>query len=401
MGACKQHNADVISSISEKGIPQSAILNLCIDIPEPDSKAISDFFLSFPGEGTDYKIAIEMIPQDGTQRQNTLTRIRTEILAGEGPDIFICSSDLPDYERSALFPFPRQLMERRTFLPLDNYIQEAQYMEWDKLLPPVMEAGRNDEGQFLLPLTYGINVFMIEKEAYTPKFDYPKTWKEMAETEEVEARILASSMPFYNLLGEFADYESDALLITEEELLSYSKQSSLLFQKYAQTPSDIQLTYILDGCFVVTGENGPQPINLEQDGKEYWMLSGYNLSGGITADIITYAGINRNTSHPKESFLVLDYLLYKNNQANSLFFSRNLPVHMDLYSQESPWHTHSMSQWNFEQFTRLREEINVAKFYTPLDKTVRDAWSLSADADELRELVHKQYVHMEMLLAES
>lgn len=401
LGACGQHGVNIDSDMAGNISSESITLSLCVDIPEMDSRSISDFFHAFPGVGSDFDITIETIPRDEANRETTLTRIRTEILAGEGPDFFLCSSDLPSYEHSALFPFPRQLLERRVFLVLDSYIKNAQYMEWDKLLPQVMEAGRNEEGQMLLPLTYSLNVFMFEKNAFTPTFDYPTTWEEMAESEAEEARMLASKMPFYNLLGEFADYKSDDMLITEDELFEYSKKATALFKDYSETASGILQPYILDGSFTITDEPGPRRLNLDDNGNDYWMISGYNRSGGATANILTFAGINRNTSYPNESFRILDYLLSKNNQASSQFYSQGLPVHMDLYSKDEPWHNNSMSQWNFEQFSRLRDEINTAKFYTPLDKLVRDAWSLSADEDELRKLVHKQYVTMQMMLAES
>ena len=43
-------------------------------------------------------------------------------------------------------------MKNHLSLPLDNYIENAKYMGWDKFLPVVMDAGRNDEGQQIIPL---------------------------------------------------------------------------------------------------------------------------------------------------------------------------------------------------------------------------------------------------------
>ena len=160
-------NSESISHIESEDI-KPVIINICVDLPNTYSKTIWDFFAAFPGVGSDYEILIETIPEEESERENVLKRIRTEILAGKGPDVFLCTSDLPFYHHSPLFPFPRQVMENNLFLPLDEYIKQAEYMEWDKLLPSVMDAGSNKDGQFLLPLTYNMKIFLLDKEEHSP-----------------------------------------------------------------------------------------------------------------------------------------------------------------------------------------------------------------------------------------
>lgn len=94
-------------------------------------------------------------------RDGDLTRIRTEIMAGKGPDVFITACD-PEYEEP-VFKYPDQMMSRRVFLPLDGYMEEARFMEWDKLTPIVMEAGKTDEGQMVFPLTYSMPLTVFRK----------------------------------------------------------------------------------------------------------------------------------------------------------------------------------------------------------------------------------------------
>lgn len=93
-------------------------------------------------------------------------------MSGSGPDVFImrCDEKASWHTEQALFQIPEQAIESGLFLPLDDYIENAQFIEWDKLTPIVMEAGRNEEGQLILPLTYNIPItfFRAPDVSHTP-----------------------------------------------------------------------------------------------------------------------------------------------------------------------------------------------------------------------------------------
>lgn len=124
-------------------------------------------------------------------------------------------------------------------------------------------------------------------------------------------------------------------------------------------------------------------------------------------DITAFAGINRNSAHPDEAFTVLDFLLSRDVQKGFKIYTdmHSLPTHMDLYSAKCPAHGQAMSEEHFESFSNLRGQINVAKFYTPLEEAML---GITAEFDykkgteeELRKIVHKHYMEMSMMLVES
>ena len=362
-----------------------AALNVCVDLRRVGGTAVSDMLLSVPGSGKEFTLLMETIPAEGSERENSMQRVRTEILAGKGPDIFLCDAAQLLYDDGVLFPFPRQVMESRIFLPLDDYIEKAQYMEWDKLLPKIMDAGKNADGQQLLPLGYEFQMYVMEKSQGEPTFGHPLSGE------------LTGQMALYNVLGELADYDNDRLALSEEELLENCLEQLDRFKSAKELP--VKFAYISEGAFTTMGENRPEPLDLKD--TEHWMLSGPNISGGITANITCFAGINRNTKHPAEAFRVLDFLLSEELLTRSPIYNLALPVHSQLGTEDHPWHGRYMSQGNFEEFLGLIDKIDVVKFYTPLDDLVYDAWDLNAGEDELKELCHKAYVKMNMYLAES
>ena len=96
-------------------------------------------------------IELEFAPKCGDERDAYMTALRTEIMAGKGPDVFVTLSGYGSHwddaslsklcREDSLFQFPKQAMERNMFLPLDDYIEKARFMEWDKLTTIIMETG--------------------------------------------------------------------------------------------------------------------------------------------------------------------------------------------------------------------------------------------------------------------
>ena len=196
----------------KSSLPQLSVL---VDLPSAGSGSVDDFFSYVPGNGKSFLIITETLPPEGQERSAALTRIRTEILAGKGPDVFICTCWVPGFGEEGLFKFPNQAMENRIFLPLDDYISGAKYMEWDRLLPVVMEAGRGQEGQMLLPLAYRFDVFLLDRDRFSSSVEFPATWDELAESGDKLARSLAGYVTPYDMMGELADYDKDVPAFSE------------------------------------------------------------------------------------------------------------------------------------------------------------------------------------------
>ena len=103
------------------------------------------------------KIAFEILPQEGTKRETRLQRLRTEIMSGSGPDLFIMQTVTASgdgmFYKPALFNFPEKNIESGLFLPLDTYMDNnTRFTDWGAQTKAVLDAGRNEEGQLIIPL---------------------------------------------------------------------------------------------------------------------------------------------------------------------------------------------------------------------------------------------------------
>ena len=156
-------------------------LRICVDCRTTSSQYSSDLSAKeaevkqcFEGLVEDIKdacdieqVAFEVLPIEGSERKTALQRLRTEIMAGSGPDVFImngASGSLEFGYDDALFNFPEKNMEMGLFLPLDEYMENnTQFTDWSNQTGTIMAAGRNDEGQVIVPMTYTFPVLVYPK----------------------------------------------------------------------------------------------------------------------------------------------------------------------------------------------------------------------------------------------
>lgn len=416
----------------------------------------------------------EIIPAEGSARSAALTRVRAEIMSGEGPDVFFCAcadaafspnEGLQNRTDATLFPFPERAMKDGVFLPLDEYIEQAEYMEWDKMLPNVTAAGKTEQGQVVIPISYRMRMTAYQKGDAEP---YPADTS-FADVLASDDDILRSTTAFtYRndhrndsafpyLFTDLADFETGELLFTEDDLYRMIQDvEALFYENLAGLPSgtspklklpqtdlpphfseELDLgTY--DGYYVVTDPEKEGFIYINyfvmlymQDARrgltnstEQVMLPLYNVDGGATALVASFGAVNANTRQPEKAFAVLDYMLSQYAQHECVlytFFCENaLPVHMEMGkthiltpSGRYLRNPYSIKWWlgfdsqAFSAYAAVREQIGYARFCTLLDQELgllvtEYSEELNEQSEEnLRKMISESYAKMQRLLDES
>ena len=175
--ACKSGGESSASTEEAAGEPLRVLVDVefassYIDpnVDAAGSSLISNIKLSGGEIG---EVQFEYLPKEGEKRAAALTHMQTEVMTGKGPDLFICACSRPDKEENALFRFPTQVMDRKLFLPLDELIAEAKFTDFDRLVPVIMEQGRNEEGQQIVPLAFTVPMTVFRKSEV--KHEHSKT----------------------------------------------------------------------------------------------------------------------------------------------------------------------------------------------------------------------------------
>lgn len=430
--ACKSGGESSVSTAEAAGEPLRVLVDVefassYIDpaVDAAGSSLISNIKLSGGKIG---EVQFEYLPQEGEARAAALTHMQTEVMTGKGPDLFICACSRPGSEENALFRFPTQVMDRKLFLPLDELIAEAKFTDFDRLAPMIMEQGRNEEGQQLVPLAFTVPMTVFRKSEVKHEHSKTMTRADMLAGEDYlrESAVVTSMTAFMSTgFKELADYENETLCFSEEELREYLMDYYEL--SYSEDRPEVPAYYTSDlAVDFIESINGD--IFYGQDDlhfglrreDELTLVPVYSKDGGYVAYITSFAAINRNTKKAKEAFALLDYLLSSYGARSELYGCLThlvgMPVNMDLGTADAPISTASGYPWaltdeNYQEYCSLRDNISDARFSTPLEVEITEAYadigrseykkSQGEPAEEPEKIIADAYRVMKMELAES
>lgn len=395
-------------------------LDLNQERADRDFQAILDYFGGLP---EDMEVELEILPVKDEDLNARLTRLKTEILAGGGPDVFLLTCDDTGYSvlnQERLFPNPEKAMYAGFFLPLDEYIENARFMEWDKLTPVVMSAGRTEEGQMILPFCYDAGVMSMKKEFLGEK--PPANWDEAVDGGNPvyqKGYAWLADWALAHVFPKVVDNRREELLISKEELLHRVNQVLSCPGPWSDYPVEVSFLF---------------PNSLNSDFDPVWetdlentvFLPMRNTDGGYTAHITYYGAVNRNTEFPQEAFTVLDMFLSKQVLKREAFggvvgdprrdggiylFSNfgTVPVHEDLLlGRENSVEGVVCSEEAFRNFDSLRREITDVYFPSDIEKTVGETldacyidYRYPKSKEEVEKLVFEAYDRIWMMLGES
>ncbi len=403
------------SSTAQEGDP----VVICIEESfEQDAYELENY-LKATGVETEYEFLV--LPSRTEDREPELTRLRTELMAGEGPDAFILDATVPGTMTDSgepletLFPNVEKSMYSHLFLDLEEMVQNSEIVDLESCNQTVMDVGVTGDGRFLLPLTYTFSALILDPSALEdPGYTF-STLDELLQSDQETLKGIAAWSTlklFPNCLGALADYEGQNLLVTAESLTSAIQQADAFaaFQEeaYSQSPAEYQ-----GGSFISVNTL----TSLAREETEYAILPIPNPAGGVTAAVTFYAAINRNASHPQEAFALIE-LLYSPELVTEQGFevggyhygaifrygynsSYAIPVKdtaLLQYAEDS-----GLLPGTLASFQGAIERIDSAKVYSDLDLDIYDlyeTWHFERPEESMEELVERTISSMEMTLAE-
>lgn len=206
-------------------------------------------------------------------------------------------------------------------------------------------------------------------------------------------------------LSPLADYKNDKLAITEEELLSYvaSRQDAAARREKMEPLTGTIGSLCPDSWF--DKEYGAE--------NQLTLVPLFSRSGGYSAVVTSFAGININTKRPDDAFFMVDYIMSKECQQSKLYAHMTLqhavPTMEGLLSDRDNRVSEAaddyvyMSESLYKEFETFRESISRVDFYTPLDGELfqLECEIYDEPSKPIEKLVHDTYTRMNMMLAES
>ena len=486
--ACSENSSEESNPSEETSSPVNSLeddltwdvnpdpLVVCFDISDDDAfaaescrQAIANFHQqltyynghdNLPIRASDVELLV--IPGgevEPAERSSMLQKIRTDIMAGKGPDVFVCVSHdrIPQLTFSTsttrLFNYPEITRESGLFLPLDDLLPEFAMTDVDDLYSHVLDGGRNQKGELvMIPLNFSVPGIFFPG-ADTPDCDYKGTsWDDVLQGSDpllAEQSVWAMNFLAYDregvreghhrsglpyLFPELADTETGKLAFSEEELLNTVKASLSAYRAVTERETTQKSSSEFFYAQTLSG-GGLEGVSEEEKGL-YTLSPLRNLNGGSTAVVNVYCAVNSQTEKKEQAIALLDALLCKDMQQGGIatLFGMYLglagmPMNREICTPDCPY-LEGSSYIQLEQFDlwqEVCEDINVVRFPSPLDMELdsmmmeiedtmgvyynpynselilRDGRFITGDITdgELREIVSKYYQRMQRLVDES
>lgn len=328
------------------------------------------------------QVELELIPSDEsqeTERTTALQRIRTEIMAGKGPDVFLCAtegSDLNEVAGGRLFPYVEKAIDENRFLPLDTDTLSDYPTN-------LLSGGKNEDGELVvLPLRFTIPMVLYNSDEVANK---DIGLFSLEESLHGENHFAKEQVSWFWSIETFLPESNSKALHTSGLLCFY--ENPLDFDAGRLRMDDTDLTELLWNGLATQKE-------LPESTTEYqvWVLSPFDLlyenetiadttstdfkmqpicneNNSATAVVTLYGAINRNTTQRENALKILNFLASAecDEQTKLLHFGEHsMPANTKLCTTKLTGFTeNTLAEWQ-----KACEEIGVVHYPSPVDSTI-------------------------------
>ncbi len=303
---------------------------------------------AFEADHPGVRVNLETLPESGQERENRLEQLRTQVMAGDGPDGYLLSANLnygSDYGflvpqqgmRQALFPDVEMAMYSGLFADLSPYYDADTELHTEALQQTVMEAGVVDGARYVLPLRYEIPVVYLDAEQLAASgLDREKMasslygfWKEVLEEggpQWTSAARYYRGAQHMQFLPPLFDYEAGEVILPREALRTYLEAYQWAYAKaggtavvdvlnlddYWSTKSFLSEEHPAEIATLDMALTTAAIAKSEQKKIEMLPLSGGE--GELVARITYYAAAGAGSEKPELTYAFLREFLREENQ---------------------------------------------------------------------------------------
>ena len=289
---------------------------------------IGNFRVNHP----DVNVDVEILPTDQNERKIRLQKLRTELMAGDGPDVFLLpSGSVRDTEKDALrdplFSDVEMAMKNLYFADLSEYYDADEDLKKEELQQDVMNAGVLDGARYVLPMGFHMPVVcynpanleqggLTEEDLNAPLGEFLE-----AALESGNARTQRSAIAHPNsmlaLFQPLFDYETERLLLDRETVDAICQLRKQLDAASADLPPlqgyttglGFYLTGFhfslekVDSYFMGNLYFAPELLGLGQvTGVDVKVTPLRTMSGEVAAEVTYYGAVSANCANPEAAY---------------------------------------------------------------------------------------------------
>ena len=312
---------------------------------------------------------------DQEERSNRIDQLQAEMMAGQGPDIFILPCDDGfTYNETQLIENVEKGMATGPFADLTTLYNQDETLEKDVLLEKVMDAGVMDDKRYILPLRYQYPIILaLEDELQAAELELSElsqnaeTFLSTVLSQEKNAWHVSGANVFaanlINVFPSLCDYSTGEVSLDEEtvvatlsqymELLSSLDQKSIeadggVWPNFLSADRPLSTLFLSDDLF----------FYLDIAYAQYQDLVAVPFAaqdGSIVANVSYYGAVSANCAAVEEAYEFL-----------KLFLSREVQSGGAL---EADGASYDASEWGTTHGWPVRSDITAAELRAAVPQT--------------------------------
>lgn len=312
---------------------------------------------------------------DQEERSNQIDQLQTEMMAGQGPDIFILPCDDGfTYNETQLVENVEKGMATGLFADLSELFDQDETLEKDLLLEKVMDAGVMDDKRYILPLRYTYPIILALGDelqgaglGMSNLSQNSETFLNTVLSQEKNAWHISGANVFaadlINVFPSLCDYSTGEVYLDEEtlnaalaqymELLSSLEQESIeadgaVWPYYLSADRPLDTLFLDDDLFFY--------LDIAYAQKQELVAAPFAAQdGSIVANVSYYGAVSANCASLEEAY---DFL--------ALFLSREVQSGGAL---EFNGAAYDASEWGTTHGWPVRSDITAAELRAAVPQT--------------------------------
>lgn len=269
-------------------------------------KAMEKAKARFTATWPDVELTVEYFFMDESSAQNEekLTQLRTQIMAGDGPDVLFSTGDI-------FLQNPAKQMAAGVFCDLTPYMK-AEGEKLPSLKELVLQSGQERGEQYVIPLTYWVEslnstterfaLYGIDPGTVSDRQTYLDTMQHFLEQNPQLSwsggnranadYVLAQT--FVSLFPELCDLQNESLPLEDAQVRQWLELCRLEYERVTAYPRDASEDIPPEDQLRLLGL---QQLNAVKQGETVDCMVAHNQQGGTTGIVGQWAGVLANSKN--------------------------------------------------------------------------------------------------------
>ena len=334
-------------------------------------------------EGTNSEIQVEIqaLVTDKAKREAEIQKLRTEIMAGKGPDVFLMDS-IPENairEGGFLMENPYKTMQSGALASLDIYMEKDAYWKDSSYNEVFLKAGQYDGRQYIIPMSVSYYVLPRPKDMEEMTGDTLGEWLEQIRaSDDIRLKQMLYTFTSHSArwMQPAVNYETKEVLFEKEKWMGFLEEH---YQFEKETYKDVV------GKEKFQYFEATKNTLFKKNASQLDMQVVPDINGKKMATIMSYGAVARSSDLKKEAYDFL--MLFLNDQTEQYSKKHaddsatglpsllgyldgiNMPVQESAFWQWADFPSEEMLQ----EMRKTFRELDGAYFLTEGDRALNDA----------------------------